>query len=344
MVGAVVVKDGRVIGEGFHKKFGREHAEVYAIESAVEPVVGATLYCNLEPCCHWNKKTPPCAQRIIKEKIKRVVIANLDPNPEVDGKGVKLLRQAGIEVKHGVLKQEGDTLNRFFFKFITTKLPYVNLKLAQTVDGKITKKIGTQTQISSSASQELLHKWRSEYDAVLVGANTVKIDNPQLTVRQLTGRNPLRVIIDGRLTLRPIYRIFQSDASNQTFIITAQDLKSKQVELFDNLNCRLFRLPAHSDGRIVIKNILTMLAKKNIASLLVEGGQQIFSEFIREELVDEINLFLAPEIWGIGLSAFKTLDLDSQNNFKLAHHKRCGGDVLLTYRKMNEYHKFTEST
>ena len=332
MVGAVIVKNGKVIGEGFHQRFGEAHAEINAIESASQPVRGATLYCNLESCCHRNKKTPPCIPRIIREGIKRVVIASLDPNPEVNGKGVEFLRNAGIVVETGIMQEESDELNRFFFKYITTMLPYVTLKVAQSIDGKITEKIGEQTWLSAKASQLLVHKWRSAYDAVLIGANTVKIDNPQLTVRYVAGRNPIRVVLDGNLTLNAKYRLFHADYSSKTIVISQGNQDKKRIKRYKGLNCEVISIPGGSNNRIPIKDILRVLVQKNITSILVEGGQQIFSQFISQECVDEIAVFIAPKILGRGLSTFDLENTDMGRDFKLIRYEECGADVLLTYR------------
>ena len=183
LVGAVIVKNGKVIGKGYHKKYGSAHAEVNAINNSTESVAGSTLYCNLEPCSHIKKQTPPCVPLIIQKKIKKVVISNFDPNKEVNGKGIKQLREAGVEVVTDVLEDEGKDLNKFYFKYVKEKLPYITLKIAQSIDGKISVAKNKQTWLTGKESIKYVHKLRSEYDAVLVGAGTIRTDNPQLNVR-----------------------------------------------------------------------------------------------------------------------------------------------------------------
>ena len=193
MVGAVIVKNDNVIGEGVHQKYGEAHAEVNAINSAKEDVGGATLYCNLEPCVHEKKQTPPCVPLIIDKKIKKVIISNLDPNPEVSGKGVEELKKAGVEVETGILEEEGTELNKFYFKFVNQKQTYITLKLAQSLDGKISLNKKEQTWFTGEESRKFVHQLRSQYDAVLVGAKTIKADknDPAGTVQQRLQRSPL---------------------------------------------------------------------------------------------------------------------------------------------------------
>lgn len=210
LVGCVIIKDNKIIGAGYHQKFGEEHAEINAINSSAESVEGSTLYVNLEPCSHHGK-TPPCVDRIIKEKIKRVVIGTLDVNPLVSGNGVKALKKAGVDVKVGVLENECIELNKFFFKYITSKLPYVTLKAAQTLDGMIADKNKNSEWISSKESIKYVHWLRASYDAVLFGSDTAKIDNPKLTVRMVEGRNPYRVVLDSKLSLKTDLYLFKNN-------------------------------------------------------------------------------------------------------------------------------------
>ena len=226
LVGCVIIKDNRIIGAGYHQKFGEDHAEINAINSSAESLEGSTLYVNLEPCSHFGK-TPPCVDRIIKEKIKRVVIGTLDINPLVSGNGVKALKKAGIEVKVGILEKECIELNKFFFKFITNMLPYVTLKAAQTLDGMIADKNNYSEWISSSESRKYVHWLRARYDAVLIGSETARIDNPKLTVRMVEGRNPYRVVLDSSLKLKSDLNLFKSNSDNKTIVITSEKNKSK---------------------------------------------------------------------------------------------------------------------
>ena len=231
LVGAILVKNGKVIGKGYHKKYGSAHAEVNAINNSTEKVTGSTLYCNLEPCCHANKQTPPCVPLIIEKKIKKVVISNLDPNKEVNGKGVKQLREAGIEVITDVLEDEGKDLNKFYFKYVKEKLPYITLKIAQSIDGKISVAKNKQTWLTGKESIKYVHKLRSEYDAVLVGAGTIKTDNPLLTVRNVKGRNPIRIIIDGKLNIPIKSKILNSNDPENTWIFTSKKANEKKIKV-----------------------------------------------------------------------------------------------------------------
>ncbi|MCJ7552329.1 MAG: bifunctional diaminohydroxyphosphoribosylaminopyrimidine deaminase/5-amino-6-(5-phosphoribosylamino)uracil reductase RibD, partial [Ignavibacteriaceae bacterium] len=215
LVGCVITKNDKIIGAGFHTKYGDDHAEISAINSSRENLEGSTFYVNLEPCSHYGQ-TPPCVDRIIQEKIKRVVIGTLDVNPLVSGKGVRKLKDAGIEVKVGVLEKECEDLNKFFFKFINKKLPFVTLKAAITLDGKIADINSHSEWISSPESRRYVHSLRNKYDAVLIGLNTAMIDDPQLTVRHVEGRNPWRIILDSKLELPTDLKIFQKNNDKRT--------------------------------------------------------------------------------------------------------------------------------
>ncbi len=305
LVGAVLVKDNKVIGEGYHEYFGGPHAEVNAIKNAIGSVKGATLYCNLEPCCHTNKKTPPCTPLIITHNIKKVVISNIDPNPFVSGKGIEQLKEAGIKVVSGILQRKGEEINKFFFKFIRSKLPYVTLKIAASKDGKITRKIGTQTRITNEKAQKFVHQLRAEYDAVLIGANTVKIDNPYLTVRLVEGRNPERIILDGRLKSPVDAAVFSLPDNNKTWLFTKLNSDKNSVSRFTDKNINVVQLKQCNKYYLELNSILKYLSDQGISSLLVEGGQNIFSEFIEKELFDEIVLINSNDIFREGLDAMK---------------------------------------
>jgi diaminohydroxyphosphoribosylaminopyrimidine deaminase / 5-amino-6-(5-phosphoribosylamino)uracil reductase len=330
MVGAVLVKNKKIIGEGYHERFGQVHAEVNAVENATESVDGATLYCNLEPCCHLDKKTSPCAQRIIKEGIKKVVISNLDPNPQVSGNGLRLLKESGIEVISGVLKEEGEKLNRFFFKYIKKKIPYVTIKIAQTLDGKISEAKGKQSWITCEESVKLVHKWRSEYDAVLVGAGTAIIDNPELTVHNNQGRDPIRIIVDGKLNVSPDLKVFNNKNPEKTIIVTTPSAYLKKSKAFESKSIHVLKINTKYD-KINLNDILSEIGKMDIASILVEGGSQIFSQFISEKLFDELKIFISPKFFTNGEPALKNSSLENIN-LSLSEIEKIGTDVLLTYR------------
>ena len=334
LVGAILVKNGKIIGQGYHKKFGAEHAEVNAIKNATQNVADATLYCNLEPCCHTNKKTPPCVPLIIQKKIKRVVISNLDPNDEVDGKGVEQLREAGIEVISGILEDEGKELNKFYFKYVTKNLPYVTLKVAQSIDGKISEAKNKQTWLTGKESIKYVHKLRSEYDAVLVGANTVKVDNPLLTVRDVKGRNPIRIVIDGKLRIPLNSNILNNNDPDKTWIFTSNNSNQRKLKQLANKGAKVFSVKTAANGRINLKSVLKVIAKNRINSVLVEGGQKIFSQFLSQNLFDEIIVLQSPKILGKGINGFNMKRL---KKIQLLKMDKLGKDIRLVYgRKLSD--------
>jgi len=338
LVGAVIVKNGNIIGSGWHQKFGGKHAEINAIESCSENVIDASLYVNLEPCSHYGK-TPPCAEAIIKSGIKKVFIGTKDPNPVVSGRGIEMLKNAGIEVKSGILENECYELNKFFFKHITEKMPFITLKIAQTIDGKIADSFGNSKWISSRESRKLVHRLRSEYDAVMAGKGTVKADNPELNVRLFDGKDPNVIIIDRDLGLDSGYRVFNENKDRQIFIISCEYSKSKteKIKIFENTGVKILFVPENENGYPVMKNAFQKLAENNITSILAEGGSAIFSAVLRENLVDEILLFVCPKILGKGLSPFEklpALNIEDSFNFNLSENINVGGDVLLKYKKV----------
>jgi len=320
-VGTVIVKDGSIIGEGWHKYYGGSHAEVNAVASLNKELNSTTLYCNLEPCCHSNKQTPPCVPLIISKEISRVVISNLDPNPGVNGKGVKQLRKAGIRVDTGILEDEGKELNKFYFKYVIEKVPYITIKIAQSIDGKISSDQDIQTWLTGEESVKYVHQQRNRYDAVLVGANTIRVDDPRLTVRVVKGRDPIRIIIDGDLSVSPDSKIIKMTGNENTWIFTAENSHQEKIEQFEKLGIKIFQLPADNLG-----DMLKELGKENITSLLVEGGQQIFSQFISQELFDEIIILQSPKILGKGISAFET---NGTKKLKIKETERLGEDLKI---------------
>ncbi len=312
-VGCVILKDGRVIGKGWHQYAGGPHAEVVAIRSATEDVAGATLVVNLEPCTHYGK-TPPCTDLIIEKGIARVVIGMLDPNPVVHGKGVEHLRQAGIEVVTGVLEEQCRWINRFFTKYIRTKLPYIILKVAQTLDGYIATTRGSSKWITGAESRKRVHQLRAEVDAVLVGGRTARLDNPSLTVREVTGRSPKRVVLDPELSLPLKMNLFLDPYRRQTIVACAQeyadshkagDLRLSGVEVV--------AVPEAEPGRLDLCALLQILGDKEITSILVEGGAQVFTSFVRAQLVDEFHFFIAPKFFGKGMPVFDGLEVAGLN-------------------------------
>ena len=325
LVGCLIVKDGKVIGRGYHKKFGGPHAEVEAIKNATRSgnsVRNSIMYVNLEPCSHYGK-TPPCTELLVKNKISKVVIGIKDPNPVVYG--IKFLKQAGISVKTGVLRDECIELNKFFLKHQKSKLPYVTLKIAQSADGKIADKNGKSKYITGIESRKYVHKLRAEYDAVLVGANTVRLDNPELTVRDFKGRDPVRVIVSNRNSFKKNRNVFKD---NNFILVTNENTKEKNAIYAKSLK-----------GNLNLKDTLYKLAERGISSVLVEGGAKIFSQFIKYNLVDEIIFISAPVIIGNGLSAFEPLELNklhSSKKLNLVSFEKSGNDIISTYKCSQE--------
>jgi diaminohydroxyphosphoribosylaminopyrimidine deaminase/5-amino-6-(5-phosphoribosylamino)uracil reductase len=307
LVGAVIVNNKRVVGKGFHRKFGEAHAEINALSEAGGKARGATLYVNLEPCSHYGK-TPPCTDAIISSGIRRVVVGTIDPNPLVKGKGIRALTSAGVEVRTGILSEECRKLNEFFVKKMTTGLPFVTLKIAQTLDGKIALPSRPSQWITSKESRKRVHQLRAEYDAVLVGARTAQLDDPRLTARLVKGRNPKRVLLDGNLTT-PLSSRLLSDGLRYQTIVFAEEGGSSEVEkkklILERRGIQIVEIPARKDGTLHLKAVLESLADMNILSVLVEGGQQVFTQFLDERLVDRVLVFVAPKMYGCdGVPAF----------------------------------------
>ena len=299
MVGAVVVCNGRIIGEGYHRCYGEAHAEVNAIASVTQPELlsQSTLYVNLEPCSHYGQ-TPPCSELIIQKKILNVVIANVDPNPKVSGRGISMMREAGIDVKTGVLEAEGEWLNRRFFTFQRLQRPYIQLKWAQSADGFLDRlrEDNCETppvQISSEFTKVLVHKARTEESAIMVGTNTAIKDNPKLTARRWDGKNPVRVVVDRLLRIPTTYHLF--DQTFQTLIYTEQKRESSNNLTYITINF----------AENMLGQIMDDLYNRDILSLIVEGGQLLLDAFVKENLWDEARIEIAPLWLGEGVKAPK---------------------------------------
>lgn len=294
-VGAVIVRGRRIIGEGFHRRAGRPHAEIEALRSLKGAAKGATLYVNLEPCSHHGR-TPPCADAVIQAGIQRVVIGTPDPNPLVAGRGVRRLRRAGIQVKTGVLRQVCERLNEDFSIFIRTGRPMVTLKLAASLDGRIATAVGDSRWISGPSSRRLVHELRNRADAVLVGAETVRSDDPQLTCRIRGGRDPVRVVLDSRLSISPQTRICTQASKAPTLIATTQ-AGAKRRRLFERPNVEVLPLAA-AKGRVPLAALLQELAQRGLKHVLIEGGGQVAAAALDERLVDKILFFYGPILLG----------------------------------------------
>jgi diaminohydroxyphosphoribosylaminopyrimidine deaminase/5-amino-6-(5-phosphoribosylamino)uracil reductase len=306
IVGAVIVRNGEIIGRGYHKKYGDWHAEINAIKDTNGNVKGTTLYITLEPCCHYGK-TPPCVETLIKERIGRVVVGTLDPNPRVNGKGIKTLRSKGIKVDVGILEDECRELNEHYFKFIKSGIPYVTVKYAQTLDGRIATKTGNSQWISSEALRAYVHRLRAVNDCIMVGVGTVIADDPQLTVRYVKGRNPLRVIVDSKLRIPLKSSVLKGNNSHLTTIATTSKAPSRKVTAVKNLGAEVLVVKKDKNGRVSLRDLLRELGKKGIASVMVEGGSDIITSLLKANLVDKMIILTAPKIMGKGLEAIGDL-------------------------------------
>lgn len=290
LVGAVVLdKDGNVVGEGWHAKYGEAHAEVNALNMAGEKVIGGTIYINLEPCSHWGK-TPPCADRVIESGVKRLVIGMTDPNPKVAGNGIKKVRDAGIEVVEDVLNAECRKLNEIFIKNITEQKAFIAIKTASTMDGKIATATGKSKWITSEIARAEVQRLRNKYDAILTGSGTVIADNPSMTCRMNEGRNPVRVVVDSRLVTPPDSKIY-NDNGTRVIIATAENIqKTAYPEHVEFIECPL------KNSKIDLDYMTKELYQKGINSILVEAGAGLNGAFLREKLVDKFYFFLAPKL------------------------------------------------
>ena len=334
LVGAVITKNNEIIAEGFHREFGGVHAEVAALDSAREDVNGATLYVNLEPCSHTGKQ-PPCVERIKNSGIKRVVVGTPDPNPLVDGKGIALLRKEGLEVKVDVLEEACRNLNEAFFKYVQTNRPLITLKIAQTLDGKIAAADGSSKWITSGKSRRFVHKMRSQNDAVLVGIGTVLKDNPRLTVRLAKGPNPKRIVLDSTLKIPLNSNFLTKPLVEKTIIATTSGASKEKIRSIKELGANVWTIKNDSKSRVDLSELCKKMGIEGITSVLVEGGSQIFSAFLQEKLADKIAIFIAPKIFGQGLSAVHFNGIHSLNaSIKLSdfEKRKIGDDVLLTGR------------
>jgi diaminohydroxyphosphoribosylaminopyrimidine deaminase/5-amino-6-(5-phosphoribosylamino)uracil reductase len=293
MVGAVVVKDGKIISRGWHRKAGEPHAEAIALKKAGAAAEGATLYVTLEPCSHTNKRTPPCSPLVIQSGVKRVVAAMLDPNPKVSGGGIKSLRAAGIDVTAGMLEAETRKLNGAYIKHITKGMPFVTLKIAQTLDGKIATARGESQWITGEKAREEAHRLRDINDAVLVGINTVLKDNPSLTTRIPAGRDPIRVIVDSTLRIPLNAKVLTQRSSSKTIVATlASSPKGKTTKL-QKAGVEVLTVKS-LQGRVDLRDLMKRLGKMDIMSVLVEGGAEINFSALKAGIVDKAVLFIAP--------------------------------------------------
>ncbi|RKL67653.1 riboflavin biosynthesis protein RibD [Salipaludibacillus neizhouensis] len=337
VVGAVIVKNHEIIGMGAHLKAGEPHAERHALEMAKRNAVGATMYVTLEPCSHHGR-TPPCADAVIASGISKVVIASMDPNPKVAGNGIEKLRQAKIEVEVGVMKEEADQLNRVFFHYIRTGTPYVTLKTASSIDGKIATTSGESKWITGEAARLDVHELRYEHDAILVGVETVLKDDPLLTTRLNDGgKSPIRIVLDRQLRI-PVQAKMLHDNEAKTWIMTTNRASLDKITQIENKNVKVFVLKNES---LAIKELLQVIGKEQVTSLLVEGGGTVNDSFLRAGKFQRLVKYLAPVIIG-GASAASSFSgegiqlLKDAPRLALLSIDKLGQDLKLIYEKKEE--------
>lgn len=330
MVGAVIVKNGRIIGEGYHKRCGDAHAEVNAFNSALEDTEDAELYVTLEPCSHYGR-TPPCADLIVKKKIKRVVVAMRDPNPLVAGRGLQKLRDAGITVTCGVLESESRRLNEIFIKYITLKEPFVLYKAAMTLDGKIASRTGKSQWISSEQSRGECQFLRRDMTAIMVGINTVLCDNPLLTCRLDGAKNPVRIIADSNMRIPLDCRIVQTARDVPTLLAVCRE--NEKSEKLKEAGVEIIKIPEYGTS-LDMRALMTALGARGIDSILLEGGGTLAFSAFSAGVVDKVRIYVAPKI--LGGSGAKTpvggIGFDAPDSgVKLCGvtHRECGGDIVI---------------
>lgn len=296
MVGAVIVKDGRIIGEGYHQKYGELHAERNAFRNCIESPKGADMYVTLEPCCHYGK-TPPCTEAIIESGIKRVIVGSADSNPLVAGKGIAILREAGIEVTEGVLQQECDELNKVFFHFMKTGKPYVMMKYAMTMDGKIATHTGASKWITGETARQKVHEDRGRFMAIMAGVGTVLADDPLLTCRVEGKKSPIRIICDTHLRTPVESQIVKTAKEMPVIFAVSQSADAERKALFVEKGCEVWELPEKDD--VVDLNLLMQrLGERKIDSVLLEGGGTLNYTALKSGVVNAVQAYIAPKIFG----------------------------------------------
>jgi diaminohydroxyphosphoribosylaminopyrimidine deaminase/5-amino-6-(5-phosphoribosylamino)uracil reductase len=336
-VGAVVVKNDKVVGKGYHKRAGTPHAEIHALREAGKRAKGATLYVTLEPCNHEGR-TPPCTEAVLRAGISRLVIGMLDPNPGVTGGGADRLASEGLAVLSGILERECREINLSFIKHTITGLPWVIMKAGMSIDGKIAAEPGQSTRITGKYSLRRLHTLRNQVDAILIGINTALVDNPSLTTRlhgRGAGRDPLRLVLDAELRLPESALMIQQESSAQTWVFCKRGADKRRRSKLEKAGVVVKTVPV-SKGALNLKAVLTELGRAQITSVLVEGGSKVHGSFLQAGLVDQILLFVAPRILGdqgVPLATFsKKKKVDESRQFKIISTRRHGEDVLIDGR------------
>lgn len=332
LVGAVVLdENGNVVGKGWHEKYGENHAEINALNQAGDKARNGTIYVNLEPCSHYGK-TPPCIDRIIKEQIKTLVVGMKDPNPLVSGEGIQKAKNAGINVVEGVLEQECRKLNEIFIKNITQKKPFVAIKTASTIDGKIATSTGSSKWVTSEAAREEVHRLRNKYDAIITGADTVIADNPSLTCRVKNGRNPVRIIIDSQLRTPADSKIYIND-NTKIFVAISEKIDNIKLNNYPKY-VNIIKCPLNKKNKIDLNYLVQNLYRNGIHSLLIESGGKLNGAFLEYNLIDKAYFFVAPKIMGdkFAINSFEGFEIKDINNckkFQFGEIKNFVPDILI---------------
>ncbi|MCI0763265.1 bifunctional diaminohydroxyphosphoribosylaminopyrimidine deaminase/5-amino-6-(5-phosphoribosylamino)uracil reductase RibD [Bacillus sp. TL12] len=337
MVGAVVVKDGNIVGMGAHLRAGEGHAEVHALRMAGEKAKGSTVYVTLEPCSHFGK-TPPCCDLLIQKEVKHVVIATLDCNPLVSGNGAKRLQKAGIHVTTGILEKEAIQLNRYFFHYMKMKQPFVTIKTAMSLDGKIATATGESKWITGEDARGDVHQYRHTHDAILVGVNTVIADDPSLTTRLPNGgKHPIRIILDTHLRMPLSSRVI-TDGIAPTWIIVGKDVQKEKIARYESQGTSVLQMQT---SQIEIRELLLLLGEKQILSLFVEGGQSIHASFLETKCFNEIVTYISPKLIGgkdaptmFGGTGFNKLQ--DALSLQIQEMKQIGDDIKIVATVRNE--------
>jgi len=330
VVGAVIVKNDEVVGEGFHVKFGAPHAEVMALERAGEAARDAALYVNLEPCCYFGK-TPPCVDAIIKAGIREVYIGTIDPNPRVNGNGVRILQEAGLNVRIGVLESEARRINRGFISIMERQRPWITLKLALTADGFIADATGKSRWITGSEARKFVLGQRRLHDAVMVGMGTVFKDDPGLLPEDRSGAVPFRVILDEALNMPQRMQLVTDDYHKRTVIVTGCAEKTEKIHQFESAGIKIIQSAKDEFGWLVLPEVFSKLVSLGITSVYCEGGSQLAGSLMAHGLVDELQIFIAPKMLGEGLRALSGFmrSLDQAIALEWERVEKLGADVLL---------------
>ena len=326
MVGCIIVKRGRIVGKGFHKKAGTEHAEILALNEAGKKAMNSTMYVYLEPCSHWGK-TPPCTEKIVEAGVREVIIGMNDPNPLVDG--FRELKFRGLKTKIGILEKEAKKLNEAYSKYMKTKKPFVILKVAMSLDGKIATATGDSKYITSKEARAYVHQLRTEVDAVMVGLNTVLRDNPELTPRLVKGKDPVKIVVDSRLKIPKNCSLMKEPSK---LIIAATNSTSKnEVKKLQQMGVNVLLTKAVK-GMVDLQDLMKQLGKHEITTVMIEGGSRLNSSAIKEGIVDKMLIFTAPKIIGNGVGAIGNLGItkiDKAVKLKNSITRRIGSDLLV---------------